>query len=203
MLDEYAYSSINFGGKTLGQNERDIVKRILKGDSASFQEFYNTHKKGLIRACWYFLGNDAEVEDMVQETFIKALKNLKKFRFECSLATWLNHIAANLCRRALEKRKKTVPVEKEYFDPLVSKEQESPYPPEALKYLREEMEALEGRDKDLLRMREIDGLAYEAIAGKLRIPMGSVTSGIHRARKKVIDRVRDRLAKAPREEATS
>ena len=185
------------------KSEKKLVQQILSGDQAAFRRFYESQQRAVARVGWYFLGDDEEVSDILQETFIRALEHLPTFRYECSLATWLNHIAANLCRRALEKRKKTVPVEKEYFDPLVSKEQESPYPPEALKYLREEMEALEGRDKDLLRLREIDGLSYEAIAGKLRIPMGSVTSGIHRARKKVIDRVRDRLAKAPREESTS
>ena len=87
--------------------ERDLVKRILKGDSNAFRELYDGHKKPLIRACWYFLGNDTEVEDMVQETFIKALKNLQKFRFECSLGiSWLNHIAVNLCRDLLEKEEK-------------------------------------------------------------------------------------------------
>ncbi len=193
MLDEYAYSSINFGGKTLGQNERDIVKRILKGDSASFQEFYNTHKKGLIRACWYFLGNDAEVEDMVQETFIKALKNLKKFRFECSLATWLNHIAVNLCRDLLEKKKKNLPFSVDFFSTRPSIEQKTPYPEETLKLLREEIQKLEGKDKELITLREIKGLSYEAIANRLKMPVGSVTSGLFRARQKLIEKVREKI----------
>jgi RNA polymerase sigma-70 factor (ECF subfamily) len=95
-------------------------------------------------------------------------------------------------------------MEKEFFEPYVSRGQETPYPQEALEWLREEMGALEGRDRDLLRMREVEGKSYEEIAGSLRIPMGSVTSGIHRARKKVIERVRERLREAKKkEEATS
>jgi len=181
------------GGKPLGQNEREIVKRILKGDSASFQELYNTHKKGLIRACWYFLGNDAEVEDMVQETFIKALKNLKNFRFECSLATWLNHIAVNLCRDLLEKKKKNLPFSVDFFSTRPSIEQKTPYPEETLKLLREEIQKLEGKDKELITLREIKGLSYEAIANRLKMPVGSVTSGLFRARQKLIERVREKI----------
>jgi RNA polymerase sigma-70 factor (ECF subfamily) len=184
-------------------NEKKLVQRILKGDQAAFREFYDTHYRALARVGWYFLGDDDEVSDVLQDTFMRALEHLPGFRFECTLATWLNHIAANLCRRILEKRKKNVPVDGDYFDPFVSKLQESPYPPEALQFLREEMEALEGRDRDLIRLRESEGLSYEAIAGRLRIPLGSVTSGIHRARQKVIDRVRERLAKATRQEAPS
>ncbi len=90
----------------MAQNERDIVNRILKGDQMAFHALYHSYKKPLIRACWYFLGEDADVEDVLQETFIKALKNLGSFRFECSLGTWLNHIAVNLCRDLLEKKKK-------------------------------------------------------------------------------------------------
>jgi RNA polymerase sigma-70 factor, ECF subfamily len=177
----------------LSPNERELVRRILKGDSAAFQDFYNDHKKALIRACWYFLGNDSEVEDMVQEAFIKALKNLEKFRFECSLGTWLNHIAVNLCRDYLEKKKKTLPFSVDFFSTQPSREQKTPYPEEALRLLREEIQNLQGREKELITLREIKGLSYEAIANKLKMPVGSVTSGLFRTRQKLIEKVREKL----------
>jgi RNA polymerase sigma-70 factor, ECF subfamily len=177
----------------LSPNERGLVRKILKGDQAAFQELYQAHKKNLIRACWYFLGNNGEVEDMVQETFIKALKNLGKFRFECSLGTWLNHIAVNLCRDHLEKMKKTSPFSTDFFADRPSKEQGKAYPQEALQLLRREMEFLEGRDKELITLREVKGLSYEAIANRLRIPVGSVTSGLFRARQKLVEQVRRKL----------
>jgi RNA polymerase sigma-70 factor (ECF subfamily) len=179
----------------LNPNEKELVKRVLQGQSAAFQELYNTHKKALIRACWYFLGNDSEVEDMVQETFIKALKNLGNFRFECSLATWLNHIAVNLCRDFLEKKKKTTPFSVDFFAGRPSIEQTTPYPEETLRLLREEIQKLEGRDKELITLREIKGLSYESIANRLKIPVGSVTSGLFRARQKLIEKVREKLPK--------
>lgn len=175
--------------------ERDLVQRILKGDSTAFQEFYDSHQKALIRACWYFLGNDSEVEDMVQETYIKALKNLEKFRFECSLGTWLNHIAVNLCRDHLEKKKKTMPFSVDFFAAHPSREQNQAYPEEAVTLLREEIQNLEGRDKELITLREIKGLSYEAIANRLKMPVGSVTSGLFRARQKLIEKVRGKLPK--------
>jgi RNA polymerase sigma-70 factor, ECF subfamily len=184
-----------YPGTILNQNERELAKNILKGDQTAFQTLYNTHKKALIRACWYFLGSDSEVEDVVQETFIKALKNLGKFRFECSLATWLNHIAVNLCRDLLEKKKRSLPFSVDYFSAHPSIEQRKGYPEETLKLLREEIQNLEGRDKDLVTLREIKGLSYEAIANRLKIPVGSVTSGLFRARQKLIERVREKMPK--------
>jgi RNA polymerase sigma-70 factor (ECF subfamily) len=177
----------------LNSNERQLVDHILKGDSEAFREFHDSHKKALIRACWYFLGNDSEVEDMVQETYIKALRNLPRFRFECSLATWLNHIAVNLCRDYLEKKKKTLPYSSDFFAERPSIEQQAPYPEEVLRLLRQEMENLEGRDKELIDLREVKGLSYEAIANRLKMPVGSVTSGIFRARQKLIERVREKM----------
>lgn len=180
---------------SLSPHERELVQRILKGDSAAFQDLYDTHKKALIRACWYFLGNDAEVEDMVQEAFIKALKNLGNFRFECALGTWLNHIAVNLCRDYLEKKKKTLPFSPDFFASHPSREQKTAYPEEAIQLLRQEIQNLDGKDKELITLREIKGLSYEAIANRLRMPVGSVTSGLFRARQKLIEKVREKLPK--------
>lgn len=174
--------------------ERELVKKIIAGDGDAFRILYDTHKRPLLRACWYFLGDDPETEDMVQETFIKAVQNMRSFRFESSLGTWLNHIAVNLCRDLLEKKKKSLPVTVDFFTPHPSREQEgTSYPEEALVILREEIQGIEGRDKELLTLREIQGLTYEAIAHRLKIPLGSVTSGIYRARQKLVERVRKRL----------
>ncbi len=186
----------------MGLSDKELVSRILAGDEAAFQELYKTHQKALIRACWYFLGNDSDVEDMVQETFIKALKNLSRFRFECSLGTWLNHIAVNLCRDWLEKKKKIMPMDVDYFAGLPSRVQPQAYPEAALKLVHQEIEGLEGRERELMTLREIEKLSYEAIASRLKIPVGSVTSGIYRARQRLIEKVRARIPEL-KEEMTS
>src|SRR5258708_4531741 len=107
---------------------------------------------------------------MVQETYIKALKYLPKFRFESSLSTWLNHIAVNLCRDLLEKKKKSLPFSMDFFATRPSREQETPYPDETLKVLREEIQKLDGHEKELITLRDTKGLSYEAIANRLKIP---------------------------------
>jgi len=179
----------------LNPQEKELVQRILRGEQEAFRTLYDAHKKALLRACWYFMGSDTEAEDMVQETFIKALRYLPKFRFECSLGTWLNHIAVNLCRDLLEKKKKSLPFSSDFFATTPSIEQKVPYPEEALKLLREEIQGLEGKEKELITLREVKGLSYEAIANRLRMPVGSVTSGLFRARRKLIERVREKLPK--------
>jgi hypothetical protein len=60
-------------------------------------------------------------------------------------------------------------------------------------YRAEDIEKLEGKDKELIDLREVKGLSYEAIANRLKMPVGSVTSGIFRARQKLIERVREKM----------
>ncbi len=179
----------------MAQTERDLVNQVLKGDQLAFQAIYHSYKKALIRACWYFLGEDADVEDVIQDTFIKALKNLRFFRFECSLGTWLNHIAVNLCRDLLEQKKKNLPFSLDFFSSLPSIDQKPPYTEETVQLVRREIENLEGREKEIVNLRDLKGLSYEAIANRLRIPIGTVTSTLYRARNKIIERVRERLPK--------
>jgi RNA polymerase sigma-70 factor (ECF subfamily) len=183
------------GWKNLNQNERELADRILDGDPSAFQEFYNSHKKAVIRACWYFLGSDAEVEDRAQEAFLQALKNLGRFRFECALSTWLNHIAVNLCLDLLDKKKKELSLSPDFFGSRPIGKRENPYPEETLKVLREEIEGLDDRDRELVTLRDIQGLSCEAVANRLRIPAGSVTSGLSQARQKLMERVRGKLPK--------
>ena len=183
-------------------NEKELVQRVLSGEIGAFQEMYLAYRKPLIRACYYFLGQDPEVEDVVQETYLKALKYLPRFRHDCSLGTWLNHIAANLCRDLLEKRKKSMPVSVDYFLNTPSRPRGKGYPPEALTAIREEIQALDGRDRELLTLRELDGVSYEAIAHQLKIPLGSVTSGLYRARQKLIERVRLRFPDGWKDESS-
>jgi RNA polymerase sigma-70 factor (ECF subfamily) len=102
-------------------------------------------------------------------------------------------IVPNLCRDLLEKRKKSMPVSLDYFLNTPSKTQGKGYPPEAIDAIHEEIKNLDGRERDLLTLREIEGASYEAIAYKLKIPLGSVTSGLYRARQKLIERVRSQF----------
>ncbi len=78
---------------------------------------------------------------------------------------------------------------------MPSIDQKPAYSEEAVQMVRQEIENLDGRDKEIITLRDIKGFSYEAIANRLRIPIGTVTSVLYRARKKIIDRVRTKLPK--------
>jgi RNA polymerase sigma-70 factor (ECF subfamily) len=87
-------------------DEKDLVARILAGEEAAFNSLYKELRPRLLKAAAHFLGyGDPAVEDVVQETFAKALPLLPQFRFEASLFTWFNRFTVNLCLQELSKRR--------------------------------------------------------------------------------------------------
>src|SRR6185503_7644581 len=75
--------------------DRELVARILDGDTDAFAELMRRHNRRLYRAARAILRDEAESEDVVQETYLRALAALPEFRWEASLATWLTRIAVN------------------------------------------------------------------------------------------------------------
>lgn len=173
-------------------DERALVARILQGEDKAFNELYVSLRPRLLKAAAHFLGyGDASVEDVVQETFAKALPRLKEFRFEASLFTWFNRFTVNLCFQELHRRKKLVVAEtiqlEGWSQPL------SPKVPEAMRQaIRTELAALPPDQAEVLRRRDLEGQAYLDIAAELGLAPGTVMSRLHRGRQALAVRLKAR-----------
>jgi RNA polymerase sigma-70 factor (ECF subfamily) len=176
-----------------GLTEQQMVDGVLTGDKSAFQELYRTYKKEILHTCWCFLGNDAEVEAAAKETFARAIRQMGRFKFQCSLGAWLDHLAATHCREILEKNKKRLLYSVDFFVQPDKTGVKPRYPEETLKLLREEIELLEGADKELLTLREYKGWPYEAVANKMKMPVGAAAYAIFRIRQEMMEKVRARL----------
>lgn len=84
--------------------DRSALERAAQGDSAAFEDIVRTHQEPLSRLAYRLLGWSPEADDVVQEVFLAALKNLGKFRGQCTLTTWLTSITINKCRSQLRKQ---------------------------------------------------------------------------------------------------
>lgn len=173
-------------------DERHLVERALAGDDAAFEEIYRSLKPRLLRAAAHFLGyGDPAVEDVVQETFAKALPALAGFRFEASLYTWFNRFTVNLCFQEINKRKKTVLAE-----PITLEGWSHPLNPEVPEALRQavlaELAALNPEQSEVLRRRDLEGQPYLDIAAELGLAPGTVMSRLHRGRQALGERLKAR-----------
>ena len=92
-----------------GQNSSRIddtllVRQAQRGDRAAFEELVRHYDQQVLRLALHMTGSEAEAQDVYQDAFLKAYRNIAKFRFECSFYTWIYRIVTNLCLDHLRKR---------------------------------------------------------------------------------------------------
>lgn len=173
------------------------LRRAQQGDSAAFESLVTPHEQLIWRLCWRYTRQEADAQDCVQETMLKAWQQLPRFRGECSLESWLYRVCVSCCLDWVRKRGRRM---EESADGLAEEgfEIADPAPkPEERVISREERAALR-RDIDQLPapMREtlilhaLEGRSYEETAALTGASMGTVKSRLNRARQKLIEKIR-------------
>src|SRR5215467_10037987 len=84
--------------------ERELIERVLAGEKDLFYELIQPCERGVFLAAASILGNDADAEDAAQEAFLKAYRNLARFRLESTFSAWLIQIAINDAKMKLRKK---------------------------------------------------------------------------------------------------
>lgn len=196
-------------------SERDVdaklVARVQAGDKAAFDLLVLKYQRKILRLLSRMLRDQSEIEDVMQEAFIKAYRALPQFRGDSAFYTWLYRIAINTARNwmASQSRRPSSPSlhqseEGETFDEIDNLTDNNT--PESLLASREiaesvndSIQALPAELRTAIVLREIEGLSYEEIAQAMGCPIGTVRSRIFRAREAIaaklrpmIDQQRDR-----------
>ena len=155
----------------------ELLRRIGAGDQGAFRLLVDRHARYLTGIAFTLTGNAADAEDLVQETFAAVLTS--RFRGEAAARTWLVNI---LVRRAAMLRRSR---KRERGTPLGGPEPSAG--PEvtgtdAKLDLARMLERLSPDQRQVIVLRELQGLSYEKMAEVLRVPRGTVESRLHRAR---------------------
>ncbi len=191
-----------------GDGDAQLVERTLAGDDHAFELLVVKYQRRIQRLIARMVRDTDLVEDIAQETFIRAYRALHQFRGEAQFYTWLYRIAVNTAKKALLDLKHDPMVteaalrpdgeDDETFQP--GREPIAEETPETLLAAREiaaaVQAALEALPEDLrqaVTLREIEGLSYEDIAAVMACPIGTVRSRIFRAREAISARVRPML----------
>ena len=185
-----------------------LVERTVAGDQRAYELLVIKYQRRIERLIGRMVRDTDLVQDIAQETFIRAYRALHQFRGEAQFYTWLYRIAVNTAKKALLDMKRN-PVmyegamrgsdqddETSRFErELISEET-----PETVLAAREiaqavnaAMEALPEDLRQAVTLREIEGLSYEEIATAMECPIGTVRSRIFRAREAISARVRPLL----------
>jgi len=178
------------------EDERELVEAARRGDRDAAETLLELHELVVFRTCRRLLPAGEDVEAAVQETLLRALKNLGRFTGEGSFSAWVVAIAVNLCRDRL-RRKRLVPFlplevrDENGADPLAGVPSSDPSPErvamarQAVQRLRSEVSLLPQRQREVFALRFFVGLDLEGIATALGVDVGTVKTHLHRAVKRV------------------
>ena len=184
-----------------------LVERTVAGDQKAFELLVIKYQRRIQRLIGRMVRDVDLVEDISQETFIRAYRALAQFRGEAQFYTWLYRIAINTAKKALMdlKRNPTVPENAYKSDDddetsRVENELTSSETPEAVLASKEiaeiintAMQALPEELREAITLREIEGLSYEEISEAMNCPIGTVRSRIFRAREAISAKVKPLL----------
>lgn len=174
-----------------------LIKNFLAGDRSSFDNIVNKYKGLVFNVSIKMLGNYDDALDVSQDIFVKLYGSLKDFKFQSQLSTYLYRMTVNFCKNkiiSLSRRRKKEVVNLD--DPIktndgeIKKEVKSNAPGpreicnenERKEILLKTLEELSLEHKEIIILKDIQGLKYEEIADILNIDLGTVRSRLHRAR---------------------
>ena len=184
-----------------------LVERAVAGDQKAYELLVIKYQRRIQRLIGRMVRDVDLVEDIAQETFIRAYRALAQFRGDAQFYTWLYRIAVNTAKKALMELKRDPTVSENSFksadddetSPLEN-ELTNSETPEAILASKEiavmvnaAMEALPEELRQAITLREIDGLSYEEIAEAMSCPIGTVRSRIFRAREAISEKVKPML----------
>jgi RNA polymerase sigma-70 factor (ECF subfamily) len=187
-----------------------LVERTVAGDHKAYELLVLKYQRRIERLIGRMVRDTDLVEDIAQETFIRAYRALSQFRGEAQFYTWLYRIAVNTAKKALVDLKRDPLVsettlrggggDEEDETSAVENELTSAETPETVLAAKEiagavnsAMEALPEELRQAVTLREIDGLSYEEIAEVMNCPIGTVRSRIFRAREAISAKVKPML----------
>jgi RNA polymerase sigma-70 factor (ECF subfamily) len=180
-----------------------LVERAQQGDKRAFEMLVEKYHRRLLRLLSRLVRNPEEVEDVAQETFIKAYRALPKFRGDAAFYTWLYRIGVNTAKNFLVRRSRALPTVSERLhadeddsgrERFVVEDINTPESELLSKQVayavNEAIEALPQELRTAITLRELEGLRYEEIADAMNCPIGTVRSRIFRAREAIAAKLR-------------
>jgi RNA polymerase sigma-70 factor (ECF subfamily) len=184
-----------------------LVERAVSGDQKAFELLVIKYQRRIQRLIGRMVRDVDLVEDIAQETFIRAYRALAQFRGEAQFYTWLYRIAVNTAKKALMELKRDPTVSENSFkssdddetSPLENELTSSETPEAVLagkdiaQMVNAAMEALPEELRQAITLREIEGLSYEEISEAMNCPIGTVRSRIFRAREAISARIKPLL----------
>ena len=178
------------------EQDQALVARVQRGDSAAFDLLVRKYQHRIAALISRYIHDWSEVQDVAQDTFIRAYRAIGNFRGDAQFYTWLHRIAVNTAKNHMVAHNRRPPgddVEVETAEQFESglrlRDNDTPERELMRQQLEQTVmravERLPEELRDAITMREAEGLSYEEIAQRMHCPIGTVRSRIFRAREAI------------------
>ena len=183
--------------------EKELIELAKEGSHAAFEELIERNHRKIFKSVYVFSKSSQDTEDVLQQTWIKAWKNMDRFKEKSSFSTWLYRIAKNNffdLMRKYKSRKVVYSDDLELIENISIKEgylsNNNSSPSEALeskemaRRIRSLIDSLPKDHKEVITLLFDKDMSYKGIAEKVKIPIGTVMSRIFYAKKQLRKKVK-------------
>ncbi len=189
-------------------DEAEWARAAAGGDKAAFSRLVEKHKQSVYGLCWRLLGASEEARDAAQEAFVRAYTGIRDFDPRQPFAAWVLRIARNHCIDLLRRRRPTLTlaaecrgddgpetgVAPELPDHFARSGEQAVQEEEAQRDLDRAVAQLAPRYREVIALFHVQHRSYAEIAETLAVPMGTVMTWLHRARKELKTRLAEHLS---------
>jgi RNA polymerase sigma-70 factor (ECF subfamily) len=188
-----------------------LVRRCRQGDQAAFRSLVERYQKKAFAQALGMLKDKDEAMDVAQEAFVKVYRYLDHFKGDSSFYTWLYRIVANLCVDRLRRKSSAQSPDNVEFDEKMNQEematagilatklgtnpQKAALRAELAEKMEKALDQIPEKHREILVLRELEGMSYEDLARVLKIPKGTVMSRLFHARAKMQSLLTEYLGK--------
>lgn len=172
-----------------------LLQRVRAGDELAWEAFVRQHQGRIFGLAYHYLGHAEDARDVAQETFVHIYRNLHCLPEEPGLRPWTLCITRNLCMDLFRRRKARpplwdIPVEEMGSLPAAEEDPEQQLHEQARKALvHRALRGLTDLNREMILLKDIQGLALDEIATLLGIPLGTVKSRSSRARLELAEKL--------------
>ena len=186
----------------MATDDLTLVQRIRSGDQRAFKLLVERYQRKVYAVAFGMVKDREEARDVAQEAFVKVYKYLEHFKGDASFYTWLYRITVNICIDSLRKKGSGRGDEHVEFDEslkmdtseanigalgsrLGTNPQKSALRKELAEQINTALQQIPEAHRQILLLREVEGMSYEELARTLKIPKGTVMSRLFHARLKM------------------
>ena len=178
-----------------------LVRRCREGDQGAFRTLVERYQRKAVAQALGMLKDKDDAMDVAQEAFVKVYRYLDHFKGDSSFYTWLYRIVANLCVDRMRRKSSAQHADNVEFDEKMDQEelatagilstklgsnpQKAALRAELAEKIDEALGQIPEKHREILVMRELEGMSYEDLARVLKIPKGTVMSRLFHARAKM------------------